>query len=269
MRSLIIFLSLVLSAGCAWAQAEDLYREYRLGPMDVVSVDIQGEDELAGDYRVTAGGVINLPFYGPVEVRGLTEGETAQAIAEVLGEYLLRPVVRARIVEFNSKPISVLGAVNEPGKLDVPGPISLLNAVVEAGGLAETAGSTLTVVRRADNGLTASLTVPVDALQAGEPRYDIPVVSNDIITVSAVDELYIYLQGSVEMAGRQEWTDGNPITLAAAIARAGGPSDRASSKVIVRRPTAGGLEEIRVDLREQPDFLLHNGDVVEVKESFF
>ncbi len=267
------FIVLGLSVFCAMAapaQTRTSYAEYLLGPMDVVHIDVQGEDEIEGEYRVTSAGTIHLPFYGSVHVSGLSESEAEEAVSEALGEYLRRPVARVRIKEFNSKPISVLGAVKEPGKLDVPGPISLLNAIIEAGGFSADAGSSLTVVRRAPNGLTDRLVVPIAALEEGQYRYDIPIFSNDIITVSELEPIYVFVQGAVARSGRQEWRAGEPITLTAAIAFAGGPSERASSKVVIRRNAgAGSLDRIRVDYKARPDFLLHSGDVVEVKESFF
>ncbi len=254
----------------AHGQSGNSYQEYRLGPMDVVTIEVQGEDEIKGEYRVTTGGMIDLGFYGDVEVAGLSETQLSDRITATLKEFLLRPIVRVRIDEFNSKPISVLGAVSNPGKLPIPGPLSLLNAIIEAGGFTNEAGSTLTVVRRAENGLTSTLQIPVDQLQAGASRYDIPVFSNDVITVSKVAPIYIYFQGSVENVGRQDWAEQTPITLGAAIAYAGGPSERASSKAVVRRTGKDGkTETLKVNYRANPGFQLLNGDVVEIKESFF
>ena len=268
------FQAIVISACCtlsvAQGQTGSSYQEYHLGPMDVVRVVVQGEDEIAGDYRVTTGGMIDLGFYGDIPVAGLSESQLADRITDTLEQFILHPIVRVRIEEFNSKPISVLGAVKNPGKLGIPGPVKLLNAIIEAGGFSEGVGSTITVVRRAENGLTDTLEIPIDALQTGVGNYDIPVFSNDVITVSEVDPIYIYFQGSVATSGRQEWPEQQPITLGAAIAYAGGPSERASSKAIIQRQVPGqAAKTIKVNYRSNPDFRLQHGDVVEIKESFF
>jgi protein involved in polysaccharide export with SLBB domain len=81
--------------------------------------------------------------------------------------------------------------------------------------------------------------------------------------------------GAVAGAGVQTFKSRERITLLETLVRAGGLSERASKKVIIRRDAGNGLrEETIVDYRrilngKEPDFELQDGDIVHVKESFF
>lgn len=262
----------------AWAAAQDT-ASYRLGDRDRIEVQVFEDSRFDIDTQVTDDGTIRLPLVGPVAVAGLTVAEATERLEETLErDYLQRASVTLKVTEFRSRPISVLGAVAEPGSLDISGRLTLIEAIVAAGGLTADHGDSIYVLRRSDNGLSDQVTIPVQLLMVdADPNLNIPIYPNDLINVPLTVEVTIYCLGEVEQPGALTFKSTERITLLAALARAGGLTDRAAKKIIIKRGGDGdGSEpvEIEVDYRRimsgrEADPVLQQGDVVVVRESFF
>lgn len=252
---------------------------YRIGPRDLIKIEVFDVPELNVERRVSESGAVNLPLVGDVPVAGKTEEQLSRDLRDLLGtKYLQRASVGVKVLEFRSRPISVMGAVKQPGSLAFSGRWSLLEALTAAGGLAENHGNMIYVRRQAENGLADQVAIRVDdLLTKADPRVNIPIFANDLINVPAVVEVTVYCLGQVGQPGALAFKSTERISLLAAIARAGGPTDRASSKVQIKRAPAepgGQATEITVDYKrilagKEPDVELVQGDVVFVKESFF
>lgn len=267
---------LLLCAGLARAQGgKD--PAYRIGARDLLSVRVDEDEKLNGDRRVSEAGTINLPLIGDVQVTGKTTSEAEQAIERLLEEhYMQRASVDVQVLEFRSRPISVIGAVKTPGNLGFSGRWTLLEAIAAAGGLAETHGNVVYVLRRADNGLSDQVTINLDDLMVrGDPRVNVPIFANDLINVPGTVDVTVYCLGEVARPGALPFKSNERITVLTAIAHAGGLTDRASKKILVKRlAPADGRTEITVDYNKilagkEPDLELRQGDVIVVKESFF
>lgn len=249
---------------------------YRLGPKDLVEVQVVEEPSLNLERRVTDAGSLILPFVGELAVAGLTPVEAAALLTERLeASYLQRATVSMRVIEFRSRPISVIGAVRRPGTLELSGRWNLLDALTDAGGLAENHGEVVNILRRADNGLHDQLTISVeDLLVRADPSVNVPIFSNDVISVPVAAPITVYLMGEVQSTGAMTFEANQRPTLLTAIAKAGGLTKRASSKISIKRPKEDGSRyEIVVRYKrllagEQEDLPLSNGDLIVVKESF-
>lgn len=281
MRRVALYLQLLpllaaLPASLA-AQQGTASPAYRIGPKDLVEIRVFEEPKLNVDLRVDDGGTVDLPLLGTFRVRGLTEDDLATELKAALErDYLQRASVTVRIREYRSKPISVIGAVQNPGNLELSGRWTLLEALTAAGGLAGNHGGRVYVLRRADNGLTDQLDVDLNALLVrGDGRYDIPIFSNDLINVPASAEISIFCLGEVRSPGAVVFRSGERITLLAVIAKAGGLTERASSRIRVKRQNPDGeAVEILASYKrllsgKEFDLEMRDGDVVVVKESFF
>jgi polysaccharide biosynthesis/export protein len=266
---------LLVCAGLARAQSQDA--TYRIGPRDLLSVRVDEDEKLNGDRRVTESGTINLPLIGDVLVAGKTPGEAEQIISRMLVEkYMQRASVDVQVLEFRSRPITVIGAVKTPGNLGFSGHWTLLEALAAAGGLAESHGNVVYVLRRADSGLSDQVTIDLDDLLVrGDPRVNIPIFANDLINVPVTVEVTVYCLGEVARPGALTFKSNERISVLTAIAHAGGLTDRASKKIMVKRQSpADGRTEVTVDYNKilagkEPDLELRQGDVIVVKESFF
>ena len=154
--------------------------------------------------------------------------------------------------------------------------MTLLEAITAAGGLAPSHGDSIFILRRAPNGLTDQVEVSIDDLLVrADPEVNIPIYANDLINVPPAAEVTIYTLGEVGSPGAISFRSTERVTLLAAIARAGGLSERASKKLLIkRRQPDGGTREIEVRYKrivsgKEPDLELRQGDVIIVKESFF
>jgi polysaccharide export outer membrane protein len=249
---------------------------YRLGPRDLVRIRVFEVPELNVESRVSENGALTLPLIGDVPASGLTAKEFEGRLEGLLEErYVNRASVSVEVVEFRSRPITVIGAVRQPGHLAFPGGWTLLDALAAAGGLADNHGDLVYVMRRAENGLSDQVAIPVDDLFVrGDPDSNLPIRANDLIHVPPRVEISVYCLGEVRQPGAIVFHSTDRITLLAVLARAGGLTDRASKKVRIRRAGGGEGEETVIDYRrvlagEEPDPELEAGDVVVVKEAFF
>lgn len=136
-------------------------QEYRIGPEDVLSINVFEAQELNREVRVSAGGEISLPLLGSVRAAGLTPRELEFVLQELLHRtYMKDPHVSVFVREMQSHPVSVMGAVRRPGVFQVRGSKTLLEVLSLAEGLADDAGETVLIMRGAALG------------QEQEPRTD-------------------------------------------------------------------------------------------------
>jgi polysaccharide export outer membrane protein len=125
-------------------------REYRIGPEDVLNINIFEAQELNREVRVSAGGDISLPLLGSVRAAGLTPRELEFVLQELLHRtYMKDPHVSVFVREMQSHPVSVMGAVRRPGVFQIRGSKTLLEVLSLAEGLADDAGETAIILRGA------------------------------------------------------------------------------------------------------------------------
>lgn len=250
--------------------------DYRIGPKDLLEIKVYEVPELNVQQRVSDAGTVSLPIIGEVPVAGYTQGQLVNELKRQLeASYVERATVTVSLLELRSRPITVLGAVSRPGDLGFSGQWTLLEAIAASGGLAESHGGAINVLRRADNGLADQVSVSAqDLMVRADPKVNIPLYAGDLVTVERAVPASIYLLGEVASPGALEFRSSEGISFLAAIARAGGLTDRASPRVRIKRKTPGGSEEIEVNYKrvlngDDPDLPLADGDILVIKESFF
>jgi polysaccharide export outer membrane protein len=253
------------------AQSPVSPNEYEIGPRDLLEIRVLEDSSLDREVRVTPRGTVELPHVGEIVVSGHTQQGAAEQIQQALEKYLQTASVSVEVIEFRSNPILVMGAVRNPGRLPFSGRWTLLDALTEAGGLAADAGDTIYIRRTSANGLSDQLAVSVsDLIQKMDPMVDVPVFSNDVINVERAHEIAIHCMGAVRSPGTVRFQSTERVTLATAIAKAGGTTENASSKLVVKR----GDLRIPVNLKKilkgtEDDVALEEGDIIIVEESFF
>ena len=126
--------------------------DYVIGAGDLLGITVFDVQELSRDVRVSQTGTIGIPLI-PVRlhVAGLTEMQTEQKIAEVLeaNGLVTHADVSVSVKERKSKPITVVGAVAHPMVYQADRPVTILEVLAEAGGVANDAGDTVIVARTA------------------------------------------------------------------------------------------------------------------------
>lgn len=250
--------------------------QYAIGTGDEVKISVAEAQQLDVTQRVASDGTITLAYVGKVPAAGLTPDELEASLQRILeADYVTRATVSVEVLEMRSRPITVLGAVARPGALAFDDRRTLLGALAAVGGVTTERGRTLTVLRRADNGLSDQIEIPLDELLAGSaPHLDLPLFPNDVVNVEPAGQLTVYLLGEVMTRGEQTFKSTERATLLTALARAGGLTDRASPVIRIRRETGDGTHEIEVHYKRllagrEDDQPLADGDVILVKEAFF
>jgi polysaccharide export outer membrane protein len=251
--------------------------EYRLGPRDVLQVNVLELPEINGERRIGEDGMLDLPVLGGVKVAGLTANEIEDRLVALLtAKYVNRASVSVVIKEYSSKPIWIGGAVAHPGPLNVSGRWDLQQAILAAGGLTN-AGPKISVLRRGESGLTDRLDIRTDDIFVNlSPSWNIPIFPSDIVTVSVAKPMRISCLGEFKSPGIVEFPGDERVTLLTLIARTGGLTDNAArGKIRVKRRNPDGtFKEMffnysRIVAGKDADPELETGDVVVVKESLF
>jgi polysaccharide export outer membrane protein len=240
---------------------------YVLGPGDQIAVRVVNFEEISDKpIAIDLSGCIHLPMVGQVPVSGLTVEQVGSEIAKRLEVYVKRPDVSVSVTEFRSQPVSVIGAVKNPGVQQVQGQKSLLEMLSLAGGLdMTTAGSILKITRRLEWGaipLPSAIDDPTrqfsvaqvsikSLLDAKNPEENILVKPYDVISVPRGETIYVI--GEVLKAGGFVLTGSEQITVLQALSMAGGADKMAQpqhARILRRVPGASSRTEIPVDLNK-------------------
>jgi len=157
---------------------------YRVGPDDVLRIEVFKLPDLTSKVRVNEQGYLTMPLLGDVPVNGLTAAEIEARIAAGLAkDYVQNPQVNVFIETYANLSITVSGAVAKPGVFPLVGKITLLEAVALAGGTTRLANTDEVVLFREQEGAQIqAFIVDMAAIEAGKLR-DPLLTANDKIRV--------------------------------------------------------------------------------------
>lgn len=273
--ALIILLAALATA--AFAQNVPLLStDVSVGPRDVLDIKVLEDPTMTGRVSVADDGQIILNVIGKVSVVGLSAAQIEAKLKAVLeSSYITKATVSVQVVEFASKPISVVGAVVHPGRIGATGSTTLIQAITEAGGLAAGHGQEIYVLRTARNGLSEQLAINIDDLMVrGNPDLNIPLAPNDLVNVPLDPPVTVYVMGEVMRPGKAMFRRSQQPTLLQAMAESGGPTDRAARTALVKRVVNGKQTTIRVNYRDiikgrKEDVILQDNDTVVVDAALF
>ncbi len=188
-KTSVAVLFILFSFGCAGAppvaeEPEVDGEDTTLGPGDVFEVRVYGEEDLSGRHRVSQDGSIDFPLVGRVTVEGREPTEIVDALTAGLreGGYLRNPQVSVMVVEYNSKKITVMGAVAHTGQYPLTAGLTLVQAISLAGGFNALANPGATMVTRRVEGELRRFRIDADAASRGRSR-DFVLRAGDIVFV--------------------------------------------------------------------------------------
>jgi polysaccharide export outer membrane protein len=249
----------------------------RVGPEDLLGLNVYDAPELTRTVRVSAEGTIRLPMLkSPIRVDGLMPNEIEKLVAEALEreKLFVDPYVTVNVVEYHSRPINVSGAVRTPTIFQAIGTVTLLDALARAGGIVpDQAGPEIIITRpNGDNSPQSIQRIPVKALIAGsDPQLNLKLTGGEEVRVPDVGKIVVF--GSVNKPGAYPVLDSAANTVMSAIAQAQGTVQYFSHTAFIYRPDEkGAMHEITVPLgdilkRKQPDITLQARDVLYVPDS--
>jgi polysaccharide export outer membrane protein len=163
--------------------ATTLDTNYKIAPMDLLSVRVFRMSDLSGEYEVDLAGKISMPLIGEVRAVDLTTVELDSELTRRLGEkYLENPDVSVGIKASTSRVVTVDGAVQKAGAYPAVGPLSLMQAVALAGGTTEDANARRIAIFRQIGGRRQAAAFDLTSIRRGEME-DPRVYAGDIVVV--------------------------------------------------------------------------------------
>lgn len=226
--------------------------DYVLGQGDVVGVMVVGSPEFNTRSRVSNDGTVVLPLIGQIQAAGLSQAALAGKVSEALkkGGYYASPIVRVELLGIQSRYVTVLGNVGQPGLLPLDRNYRLSEIVARVGG--RTAAGADFVVLTPANGEPKKYAI--SNLATGGSEED-PVVSpGDKIYIPPAENEVVYLNGEVRSPGA--YAIQKDMTVRIALAKAGGVSENGSEKKVKLVRDGKRLEDANLETKVQP------GDVI-------
>jgi polysaccharide export outer membrane protein len=162
--------------------------DYRIGVDDQLQVNVWRNPDLSVTVPVRPDGMISVPLIGDVKAGGHTPAEVAAAVEQKLGRYMREPqatviVTELRSHEFISR-VRVTGAVQRPVSLPYRQGMTVLDAVLEAGGITEFASANRAkLYRRSDKGSKVMSVQLARILSRGELETNYYLMPGDIVSV--------------------------------------------------------------------------------------
>lgn len=160
-----------------------LEQNYRIAPLDTLSIRVFKMADLTGDYEVDLTGRISMPLIGEMSAIDMTTTELDQRLTAKLGEkYLQNPDVSVGIKSSTRRSVTVDGSVTKSGTFPVNGPTSLIQAIAAAGGTTENANPRRVAIFRQIGGQRQAAAFDLTSIRRGEEP-DPQVYAGDIIVV--------------------------------------------------------------------------------------
>ena len=240
--------------------------EYILGPEDKIRIWVLGLEEISErPVEIDPAGFVDLPVTGRLRLGGMSIESAKRTLVEHLRAEMHDPQVSLDIVEYGSQPVSVIGAVNSPGVVQLRGRKTLLEALSLAGGLRPDAGHAVKVTRpiesgplglpseeRDPSGRFAVAEVKLKGLMAAaSPAENIIIRPHDVISVPTAE--MIYVMGAVQKPGAFVLNDRETVSVLQALSMAEGLGPYSTPhEARILRAVEGNTdrEEIAVDLKE-------------------
>ena len=155
---------------------------YKIGPQDVLRIDVWKETEISRSVPVRPDGKISLPLLNDVQAAGLTAMELANTITEGLKKFINNPQVTVSVTEINSRRVYVTGEVTRPGAYPLLPNMTALQALTSAGGFTQFSNLKKIYVLRNENGKQVKHPFNYKSVLDGK-QDDIPLQPGDTIVV--------------------------------------------------------------------------------------
>ena len=236
--------------------------------------------EFARTIRVGSNGDILLPMMRrKIRAEGLLPDALGANIAQVLeAEHILvDPQVTVTIVEYNSRPISVIGAVHKPVTFQAEGPTTLIDAITRAEGLTADASSEILITRTRpdENGLPVTKVERISVkglIDQADPQLNPPLYGGEQVRVPELGKVFVL--GNVHKPGAFHVEDASGTSVLRLLALTEGLLPYTGPQAFIYRRVPGSpvLTEVPIELgrimeRKAPDLPLAANDILYIPES--
>jgi polysaccharide export outer membrane protein len=263
------------------ALTEELCPAYTLGPVDQIVVRSLNGERLNETLTVAEDNTITLPLIGRLAVAGMSAEELQQKVNQQLKAFIRDPNVSVSLATPQSRHISVIGSVNQPGVRAIRGCTTLIEVISGAGGLQPDAGNIIEITRSAPRSSAGGKTFQPsgaaspevihirvsDLIEARRPDANILIQPGDVVSVPR--SRLVYVVGAVQKAGGFVLNERDSMSALQALSLAGGlaPAPSPQGARILRGSGTSNRIEIAVDMRKilngkTPDVLLQPDDIL-------
>ncbi|KGJ94719.1 XrtA/PEP-CTERM system exopolysaccharide export protein [Colwellia psychrerythraea] len=161
--------------------------KYLIGSGDVLNIFVWRNPEVSGSFVVRPDGMITTSLVEDIKVSGKTPTELARSIEEILATYLRDPIVTVTVENFVgpfSEQVRVIGEAAQPRAINYTQHMTLLDVMIQVGGLTEFADGNNAVLIRIESGKQKQYQVMIDQLlKDGEISANVDMLPGDIIII--------------------------------------------------------------------------------------
>jgi polysaccharide export outer membrane protein len=161
--------------------------QYLVGPGDQLSIFVWRNPEISGSFTVRPDGKVSTSLVEDVDVAGKTPSMLARLLEQELSTYINNPRVTVSVTQFNgpfSEQVRVIGEATNPSAINYTQHMTLLDVMVQVGGLTEFAnGNDAKLVRVVNNEQrTYSINIE-DLIKDGEISKNVDILPGDVIII--------------------------------------------------------------------------------------
>ena len=161
---------------------------YRIGVEDRLQINVWRNPELSVGVPVRPDGMISVPLIGDVQAGGMTPEQVAKIIRDRLAAYVRDPSVTVIVTDLKSgeylSRVRITGAVRQPRSISFRQGMTVLDAVLEAGGVNDFAAPNRTKLYRREKAKTQVMEVELgDILNKGRLATNFTLAPGDVITI--------------------------------------------------------------------------------------
>jgi len=262
------------------AYPTDALPAQKIGPDDLISIQVSDCPELSRYFRVSSDGKLTLPLLkNRIAAAGMMPAELEEQLGKELESagILVSPVVSVSVSEYRSRPVSVVGAVHHPLTFQAMSDSTLIDALAKAEGVNADAGSFILVTRRiaSANGppTTEVSRVPLRSLMdATDPTLNLKLTGGEEIRVQEAGKVFV--TGNVTRPGVYAMQDNADTTVLKALALSEGLKSFSTNLAYIYRrdPATNKRTEMQVELtrimeRKSPDIELFPDDILYIPEN--
>jgi polysaccharide export outer membrane protein len=159
--------------------------DFTIGPEDVLQIAVWHEPELTNSKAVVRpDGKIGVALLGDIQASGLTTEQLKQTLTLKWARYVAKPEVSVVVLEIHSQTVHVMGSVARPGAYILGGPLTVVELLARAGGLAEGAKPAQIAIMRSKAGQTERIPFNYKAFMKGEKmQSNIQLKNGDLVVV--------------------------------------------------------------------------------------
>lgn len=142
---------------------------YRIGPLDILDVQVFKVPDLTKSVQVAEDGTITYPLVGEITVAGKTARQLEHELTQKLGgKYLRDPHITVLVKEYNSQRVTVEGGVKNTGVYALKGTTRLTEVLAMAGDVDSSVASGDIVIFRTIDGRRSAARFDFDEIRSGK-----------------------------------------------------------------------------------------------------